>query len=162
MAAPLLIGPRLVGVIASVHSDPDRELGPDDLRLLELFAPEAAIAIENARLYTQAQHQQQYFGELVANSPVAIVTLDTSHIVMSCNPAFLSLYGYTEDEVLGRHLDDLITTAGNPGPGGAVQPAGPRPPAGAGALPSGAARTAAWWTWRCSECRWWWTANWSG
>ena len=110
MAAPLLIGNRLVGTIASVHSDPGRELGTQDLRLLELFAPEAAIAIENARLFTQAQHQQQYFGELVANSPVAIVTLDTSHIVTSCNPAFLALYGYPEDEVLGKHLDDLITT----------------------------------------------------
>ena len=110
MAAPLLIGSRLVGAIASVHSDPDRQLGPDDLRLLELFAPEAAIAIENARLFTEAQHQQQYFGELVANSPVAIVTLDTSHKVMSCNPAFLALYGYAEEEVIDHHLDDLITT----------------------------------------------------
>ena len=89
MAAPLLIGSRLVGTIASVHSDPGREFTGEDLRLLELFAPEAAIAIENARLFTQAQHQQQYFGELVANSPVAIVTLDTNHIVVSCNPAFL-------------------------------------------------------------------------
>ncbi len=110
MAAPLVIGSRLVGVIASVHSDQNRDLGPEDLRLLELFAPEAAIAIENARLFTQAQHQQQYFGELVANSPVAIVTLDTQHVVVSCNPAFLTLYGYTEEEVLGQHLDDLITT----------------------------------------------------
>jgi len=110
MAAPLLIGTRLVGTIASVHSDSTRELGPGDLRLLELFAPEAAIAIENARLFTQAQHQQQYFAELVANSPVAIVTLDTSHTVVSCNPAFLELYGYAESEVVGYHLDDLITT----------------------------------------------------
>ncbi len=110
MAAPLLIGPRLVGAIATVHSDPTREPGPDDLRLLELFASEAAIAIENARLFTQAQHQTQYFGELVANSPVAIVTLDTRHNVVSCNPAFLALYGYAEDEVIGQHLDDLITT----------------------------------------------------
>ncbi|HEX5409899.1 MAG TPA: GAF domain-containing protein [Gemmatimonadaceae bacterium] len=110
MAAPLLIGTRLVGTIASVHSDSSRELGPGDLRLLELFAPEAAIAIENARLFTRAQHQQQYFAELVANSPVAIVTLDTSHSVVSCNPAFLELYGYEESEVVGHHLDDLITT----------------------------------------------------
>jgi PAS domain S-box-containing protein len=110
MAAPLLIGNRLVGTIASVHSDPGREFTREDLRLLELFAPEAAIAIENARLFTQAKHQQQYFGELVANSPVAIVTLDTRHVVVSCNPAFLALYGYAESEVLGQHLDDLITT----------------------------------------------------
>ena len=110
MAAPLLIGSRMVGAIAVVHSDPSRALGQEDMRLLQLFAPEAAIAIENARLFTQAQHQQQYFGELVANNPVAIVTLDTAHNVMACNPAFLTLYGYREDEVIGRHLDDLITT----------------------------------------------------
>jgi len=45
MVAPLLIGKRLVGAIASVHSDPARKFGPDDLRLLEMFAPQAAIAI---------------------------------------------------------------------------------------------------------------------
>ena len=109
MAAPLMIGARLVGTIASVHSDPGRVFGSEDLRLLELFAPQAAIAIENARLFTQAQHQQQYFSELVANSPVAIVTLDRDHNVVSCNPAFLVLYGYAQAEVIGRQLDELIT-----------------------------------------------------
>jgi PAS domain S-box-containing protein len=110
MAAPLRIGSRLVGTIATVHADPTRVPGPEDVRLLELFASEAAIAIENARLFTQTQHQNQYFSELVANSPVAIVTLDTRHNVVSCNPAFLELYGYGESEVVGQHLDDLITT----------------------------------------------------
>src|SRR5205823_12233812 len=57
MVAPLLIGKRLVGAIASVHSDPDRKFGPDDLRLLEMFAPQAAIAIENARLFAEARRR---------------------------------------------------------------------------------------------------------
>ena len=109
MAAPLMIGQRLMGVIASVHSDPNREFGPKDLRLLDLFAPQAAIAIENARLFTTSRRQRQYFAELVQNSPVAIVTLDMHHNVSSCNPAFEQLYGYSESEVTGRNLDDLIT-----------------------------------------------------
>jgi PAS domain S-box-containing protein len=46
----------------------------------------------------------------VRNSPVAIVTLDTSHDVVSCNPAFEKLFGYRGDEIRGRNLDDLITT----------------------------------------------------
>ena len=110
MAVPLLIGSRLVGVIAAVHSEPEREFGEDDQRLLELFAPQAAIAIENARLFTESRRQKQYFEELVRNSPVAIVTLDTSHNVVSCNPAFEELFGYSGDEIRGRNLDDLITT----------------------------------------------------
>jgi PAS domain S-box-containing protein len=110
MAAPLLIGRRLVGAIATVHSDPSRVFGPEDLRLLNMFAPQAAIAIENARLYAAAQRQKQYFEELVQNSPVAIVTLDTSQNVMTCNPAFEKLFGYPQVEAIGRNLDDLVAT----------------------------------------------------
>ncbi|MGH7419846.1 MAG: PAS domain S-box protein, partial [Candidatus Rokuibacteriota bacterium] len=110
MAAPLLIGGRLVGAIATVHSDPARVFGPEDLRLLHMFAPQAAIAIENARLYTAAQRQKQYFEDLVSNSPVAIVTLDLSYNIASCNPGFEKLFGYTQAEVIGKNLDELIST----------------------------------------------------
>jgi PAS domain S-box-containing protein len=110
MVAPLLIGGQLVGAIAFMDRDPARRFGADDLRLLNLFAPQAAIAIENARLFTAAQEQRQYFAELVSNSPVAIVTLDVHHNLVSCNPAFEKMYGYQESEVVGRNLDALITT----------------------------------------------------
>jgi len=110
MAAPLLIGRRLVGAIATVHSDPQRVFGQEDLRLVNLFAPQAAIAIENARLFTAALRQREYFETLVSNSPVAIVVLDREHIIVTCNPAFEALFGYARDEAVGRDLDSLITT----------------------------------------------------
>ncbi|HET7024406.1 MAG TPA: response regulator [Gemmatimonadales bacterium] len=108
MVAPLLIGQRLVGAIASTHADPTRNFGADDLRLLQLFAPQAAIAIENARLYTAAQRQKEYFAAVVANSPVAIVTLELDGRITSMNPAFETLFGYTQEEALGHDLDALI------------------------------------------------------
>jgi PAS domain S-box-containing protein len=108
MAAPLMIGTRLVGAIASVHSDPTREFGDADLNRLMMFAPQAAIAIENARLYAAAQ---QHFEVLVRNNPVAIVNLDVEHRITACNPAFEKLFGYRADEVIGRNLDQLVTTA---------------------------------------------------
>jgi len=109
MVAPLLIGTRLVGAIASVHSDPGRVFGAEDLRLLELFAPQAAIAIENARLY---EGQQRYFESLMVNNPVAIVMLDLEFNIRSCNPAFEQLFGYQESEVVGLNLDNLVTSEG--------------------------------------------------
>ena len=111
MVAPLVMRGELVGAIAFMDRDPNRRFGQDDLRLLSLFAPQAAIAIANARLFTAAQEQRQYFAELVLNSPVAIVTLDVAHRVVSCNPAFETMYGYREADVIGQNLDDLITTA---------------------------------------------------
>ncbi len=112
MAAPLLIGRRLVGAIATVHSDPARVFNDDDLRLLNLFAPQAAIAIENARLFDAANRQRQYFETLVSNSPVAIVALDANNNIKTCNPAFQRLFGYSLSEMLGRDLDSLINTEG--------------------------------------------------
>jgi len=107
---PLLIRGRLVGALSVWHADPRRQFGAGDLRLINLFAPQAAIAIENARLYSAAQHQKQYFEELVKNNPVAIVALDTDENIVSCNPAFERLFGYAEAEVVGHNLDSLITT----------------------------------------------------
>jgi PAS domain S-box-containing protein len=105
---PLVIRGRLVGAINFWHSDSEKQFAESDMRLLELFARQAAVAIDNARIYAVAQNRKQYFEELVGNSPIAIVTLDRDHRVLACNPAFEALYGYRESELIGQNLDDHI------------------------------------------------------
>jgi PAS domain S-box-containing protein len=107
VGVPLLIGSRLVGAIAAVHSDSGRAFDEEDLRLLNLFAPQAAIAIEKVRLYESAQ---RFYDALVSNNPVAVANLDPDFQVKSCNPAFLRLFGYPESEVVGRDLDTLVAS----------------------------------------------------
>ncbi len=111
MVVPLLVGSRLVGTLASVHTEADRTFDEKDLRLLNMFAPQAAIAIENARLYTEAQRQRRYFEAVVQNSPVAIVTLDLDGKIVELNPAFERLFGFAREGALGQNLDDLINDA---------------------------------------------------
>jgi diguanylate cyclase (GGDEF)-like protein/PAS domain S-box-containing protein len=55
VAAPMLIGGKLVGAIGMVDSDPTRNFTPSDQHLLTLFTQQAAIAIENARLFFEVQ-----------------------------------------------------------------------------------------------------------
>jgi len=110
VVSPLMMGRRAVGAINVWHEDPSRTFSEADCRLLALFGQQAAIALENARLFAAAQRERQYFEVLVRNSPVAIVVLDVNHHVVSCNPAFEQLYGYAQREVIGANLDDLITT----------------------------------------------------
>jgi PAS domain S-box-containing protein len=57
LAVPLEVGSRLVGVIKIATTDPAREFGPADLHLLNLFAQQAAIAIENARLFSETERR---------------------------------------------------------------------------------------------------------
>jgi signal transduction histidine kinase/uncharacterized protein YigA (DUF484 family) len=53
MVVPLLIGNQLVGALASVHLEEGRHFTNTDLKLLNMFAPLAATAIENARLFNK-------------------------------------------------------------------------------------------------------------
>lgn len=55
MAAPLLIAGRLVGIIGIADSSPERVFTPSQQQLLIMFAQQAAIAVENARLYQSAR-----------------------------------------------------------------------------------------------------------
>lgn len=110
MVAPLLIGHRLVGAISCVDSDRARKFGEEHLRLLNMFTPQAAIAIENARHFSEAKRQRQYFEAVVVNSPVAIVTVGPDGRIASFNPAFERLFGYSLEEAVGKDLDQLINT----------------------------------------------------
>jgi PAS domain S-box-containing protein len=91
-------------------TDPDRKFDSADVHLINLFAHQAAIAIENARLFAEVQNQKRYSESLVQNSPVAIVTVDMAGDVSSWNPAAERLFGFTRAEALGCSLDVLITT----------------------------------------------------
>jgi PAS domain S-box-containing protein len=57
----------------------------------------------------EIQRQKQYFEAIFQHSPVAIVTLDLNGGIVTCNPAFVRLFGYSPVEVAGKKLDDLIT-----------------------------------------------------
>jgi len=52
--------------------------------------------------------QKRYLEAIVNNSPVAIVTLDMEQKILSYNPAFESLFGYSRGEVLGYDQDRLL------------------------------------------------------
>ena len=58
----------------------------------------------------ELMREKQFLEALILNSPTAIVVLDNQGNIVSCNPAFEQLYGYTSAEVIGRNLDSLITT----------------------------------------------------
>jgi len=57
IAAPLLIGERVLGVIGIMNSDRKRTFSSSDKDLMHLFAQQAAIAVENAQLFEEKERQ---------------------------------------------------------------------------------------------------------
>ncbi len=52
--------------------------------------------------------QKAYAEELIANAPEAIVILDNSDRVIRINREFTRVFGYTQEEAVGRQVNDLI------------------------------------------------------
>jgi PAS domain S-box-containing protein len=112
MIVPLRARGEIIGTIGLDTDQAGREFTPAEVELAESIAGQVAGAVENARLYTEAQQQRQFFEALVRYSPVAIVTgfLDEQENlkITTCNPAFEGLFGYTLAEVLEHGIDALI------------------------------------------------------
>ena len=73
-------------------------------------------SIEDITLSRQAREemlrQKEYWEAMILNAPVAVVTLDLQHNIVSANPAFDALFGYRREHIIGYNLDDLIVPAG--------------------------------------------------
>lgn len=54
------------------------------------------------------QRQMQYYEALVDNLPVALVTMKLDNTIVDCNPAFVQLFGYAREEILGAALYPMI------------------------------------------------------
>lgn len=52
--------------------------------------------------------QKEYYETLVRNSPFAIVTLSLDQRIVASNPAFERIFGYSQQEVIGHDIDQLI------------------------------------------------------
>jgi PAS domain S-box-containing protein len=60
---------------------------------------------------SELQRQKQYFQSLLENSPTAIAAVDLDDTITAWNPAAEALFGYTLEEALGRHIDDLVANS---------------------------------------------------
>lgn len=53
--------------------------------------------------------QKEFYESLVRNSPFAIVTLSLDQRIVACNPAFERIFGFSQQDVIGHEIDQLIS-----------------------------------------------------
>ena len=109
MVAPLFRGEDVTGMMAVWRTS--EAFDDADLNFLVGLSRQAAIALENARLFEEIKRQGQYLETIFTNSPVAIVTVDEDARVPSWSPAAERLFGYTRQEALGRDVDTLVANS---------------------------------------------------
>ncbi|MFQ5814333.1 MAG: PAS domain S-box protein, partial [Anaerolineae bacterium] len=61
------------------------------------------------RAEREIEERQTYLEGVLGAAPDAIVTLDAHHRIVEWNAGAAKLFGYSQEEVIGRNLDDLVT-----------------------------------------------------
>jgi PAS domain S-box-containing protein len=76
---------------------------------LELLAAQAAVSIENARLYDALKQSEYQYRSLVDNAIEGIFRLSAEGKFIRVNPAMLSILGFSNFNELTREIPDLFS-----------------------------------------------------
>jgi signal transduction histidine kinase len=110
LGVPLLSGEEVLGVIAvQSHSTPGA-YDISHLEVLEMIAAQAALAIQNARLYARTDQalarRVQELASILRTTREGILLLDTSWRALAANAALAELTGIPQAEWVGQRLAD--------------------------------------------------------
>jgi PAS domain S-box-containing protein len=103
IGVPLQVRGKAIGVLEAVNKRGNQEMSWADVELLAILADQAAIAIENARLYDDLRHMKEFNEDVVQHMAEGIVVLDARGYMTLVNPAMADLLGYDPEELVGRH-----------------------------------------------------------
>ena len=102
LVAPLLIQDRAIGALA-VWRDPDDPLFIQaELSFAIGLAQQAAVAIENARLFESAQESQRRMADIINFLPDATLVIDHKGNVIAWNHAIEEMTGVKAADILGK------------------------------------------------------------
>lgn len=115
LCVPLMVKTDLIGVIytdnrirTGIFSEADRDL-------MTAFANQAAVAIENARLYSSLKQTlaevtelKNLMDDVFASIASGVITADVQDQITLCNRAATSILGRASAEIVGRKFDEVI------------------------------------------------------
>jgi PAS domain S-box-containing protein len=124
--APMKIRKRTMGVMTVQRDGYDRPFSESDLRMLNAFASQAAVAIENAHLYGQIESQAQIledevkarthqltlsearYRSLVETTLAGIYQLDNNARLTYVNDQLAEMLELKPEEIKGRSVVDFL------------------------------------------------------
>ena len=119
MVVPMVARGRMHGVITLVSEESGRRYEETDLRLAEELARRAAIAVDNAKLYEEAQREiaerrdaqealrqsEGRYRTVVKQAAEGIFVVDIeTKLILEANAAYRDLLGYSAQDMLGLGL----------------------------------------------------------
>jgi PAS domain S-box-containing protein len=116
MCAPLVVRDNCIGAVYVDSRINANLFGPKHRELLLAFCNQAAIAIDNARLFAdltrtirKVNEDKQYMDNIFASIANGVITTDSSGIVTTFNDAAARILRINPKSAVGRHYQEVFT-----------------------------------------------------
>lgn len=97
---------KLVGVIQVINKHRG-EFNLQDQWILNGFASQTSIAIENAKLFDEINRMKNHLDDLIQNLNSGIITVDKGGTINTVNKSFCKMMGIRAEEFLGKNYKNL-------------------------------------------------------
>ena len=119
LAAPLIFADEVVGVLVVIEGPQGKRFDREDMRLVDLLGPQAAVAITNSRLFErqraltdELEAAKNQLETVLTSTENPVIALNRHLEVIFANPAAVALF---EDQPLsGRSIHDIVPAAAMP------------------------------------------------
>ena len=117
LCVPLMVKTELIGVIYTDNRIRTGIFSESDRDLMIAFANQAAVAIENARLFSSLKRTlaevtelKNLMDDVFASIVSGVITADVQDQITLCNRAAAFILGQASAEIVGRKLDEIMPT----------------------------------------------------
>src|SRR3954454_5154556 len=110
MLVPLIARGRTVGALTFISLTPGRHYGEDDLELAGRLASRCALAVDNARLFRQAEETIGLLDALFETAPVGLALMDLDLRFVRVNDRLASMTREAPADHIGRPPGDVTST----------------------------------------------------
>ena len=109
LCLPLINQAKLIGLLYLENTLTVRAFAPARIAVLKLIASQAAISLENSRLYRDLEQREAKIRRLVDANIIGIYIWELEGRILEANDAFLRMVGHDRDDLVsGRlHWTDL-------------------------------------------------------
>lgn len=104
LCLPLIKQAQLTGILFLENALTSHAFTPARIAILELLAAQAAISLENTRLYSDLQEREKKVRSLVDSNIIGILIGNLDGQVQEANQAFLRIVGYDQADVAAGRL----------------------------------------------------------
>ncbi len=120
MCVPLKVKGKLTGVIYADNKVKEAQFSERERQLISAFANQAAVALENARLFESVRQSlyevtdlKNFMEDVFASVASGVITADLESKITLVNRAAERILGQTKDKLLGKPLPDALPMLGD-------------------------------------------------